>query len=357
MKPRVLLRQELNMPITPNEVAVMRNESTVNKLCALIDKRLEQFGESECVEFVFHPGTGSQIEQIVLETYRQAGWNVSLDYSENKLVFGNCAESTPTQDKPVCSELEESKLADVLEAVSRQVTYMSIARKVLMVDMLEDDTVDSYLVEDNPAQSLCINNRHEVVEYKGVDQNQLVHLHGYGKIDCKGGKIAEGLVTQEEQLLVKLLQAAGKHEQTIYTYSDTLNRAILDSMASLENDGLFSAKMIMNPFTYRRVMYLDYVQGRFDEATNRDILMTGLHGHLYTMDVHICKSIPVDYVFILPPAQYLGMFTVPKTTGFKVSVDEEVVDGLYTRPRLLGETDSYQTMVYPQNVRKIAIRW
>lgn len=345
------------MPITPNEVAVMRNESTINKLCALIDKRLEQFNDSESVEFVFHPGTGSQIEQIVLEIYLQAGWHVSLDYNEHKLIFGNYAESNPVQYKPTCSQLEESKLADVLEYVKRQITYMSIARKVLMVDMLEDDTVGSYLVEDNPSQSLCINNLHEVVEYTGADTKNLIHLLGCGSIDCKGSKIAEDLVTQEEQLLVKLLQAAGKQEQTIYTYSDTLHRAILDSMASLENNGLVAAKMLMNPFTYRRIMYLDYVQGRFEEATQRDILMTGLYGHLYTMDVHICKSIPVDYVFILPPAQYLGMFTVPKTTGFKVSVDEQVVDGLYTRPRLLGETDSYQTMVYPQNVRKIAIRW
>lgn len=345
------------MPITPNEVAVMRNESTVNKLCALIDKRLEQFGDTEHVEFVFHPGTGGQIEQVVLETYRRAGWNVSLDYGEHKLVFGNYAESNSSQNKPSCSQLEEAQLADILESVSRQITYMSIARKVLMVDMLDNDEVGSYVVEDSQVPSLCVNNRHEIVAYTGPETNHRIHLHGYEKIGGKGSKIAEDLVTQEEQLLVKLLQVGGAHEQTIYTYSDTLNRAILDSMSSLENEGLLAAKMIMNPFTYRRIMYLDYVQGRFDEATQRDILMTGLHGHLYTMDVHICKSIPTDSVFILPPAQYLGVFVVPKTTGFNVCVENEVVYGLYERPRLIGETNSYQTLVYPQRVKKIAIRW
>jgi hypothetical protein len=351
MKPRVLLRQELNMPITPNEVAIMRNECTVNKLCALIDKKLEQYTETELLEFSFHAGTGAQIEQTILETYRQAGWNVSLDYSAHKLVF--CPAGETNQNVA----LRESHLAEVLETVSRLITHISIARKILMVDALENDIVGSYIDESNDAQSLCINNLGQVVDYTGPDSNNLIHLREYVKTDCKSTIIANTLVEQEEALVAKLLNSAATHEQTIYTYSDTFNRAVLDSMSSLENLGLMPAKLIMNAFTYRRLMYLDCIHGKFEECTQRDILMRGLYAHLFTMDVHICQSIPVDFAYIVPPAQLLGVFTIPKTKGFHVYADEVATHGLHTESRLVSETNSYQTLIYPQHVRKIAIRW
>ena len=339
------------MPITPNDVAAKRNENTVNKLCDLIDKRL-QSSDSEPVEFVFHPGTGSQIEQTIVDTYTQAGWSVSLvcDGSEHKLVFGNVQASAS------CEEISDSQLAGVSEKITSTLNCLSMARKALLLDVVSSKTDQpSYisLIKKSCLNGLHINNEFDVVDYRGYDAESLISLDASSPINClSGGMVSTGMMInelrgQEESLLVKLLTRAAIDERTIGTYAETIHKAVLDSMASLEDSELIAAKMWMNPFAYRRLLYLDHIRGHFEEPTQREVLMSGLYGHLYTMDIHLSPRVPEESIFILPPAQYVGVITLV----------DDLVEINSKATELRASVHEFQTLTDPQNVRRIAIRW
>jgi hypothetical protein len=48
----------------------------------------------------------------------------------------------------------------------------------------------------------------------------------------------------------------------------------------------------------------------FDQATQKEVLTTGLFGHIFTADIHVSSRVPNTYVFVLAPAEYVGAFPV-----------------------------------------------
>ncbi|MGL1166833.1 hypothetical protein ACSTKZ_25170, partial [Vibrio parahaemolyticus] len=46
------------------------------------------------------------------------------------------------------------------------------------------------------------------------------------------------------------------------------------------------------------------------EATQRDILMTGLYGHIFSADIHVSTMVPKNAVFVLAPPQFVGAIPV-----------------------------------------------
>ena len=81
------------MPISPKEIADKRLESTIAKLCDLIDKKLQE-SETLPFEFTFLPNTNPNVCTAIAETYRQVGWSASLETKDAKTILTLASKAT-----------------------------------------------------------------------------------------------------------------------------------------------------------------------------------------------------------------------------------------------------------------------
>jgi hypothetical protein len=76
----------------------------------------------------------------------------------------------------------------------------------------------------------------------------------------------------------------------------------------IEEHELIGAKVVLHPQRYKDIR--NWGKEFFDEATQRDILMTGLYGHIYSADIHVSTMVPKNSVYVLAPAQFCGAMPI-----------------------------------------------
>lgn len=378
------------MPKTPKEITELRTENTVNKLCDLIDKKLLE-SEEEPFRFKFLSNTSPKVQTAIAEIYRGAGWIVTTTTinDENTLCLSAASprtffvqgewQSTNTKvdensiveiigQKEILKSLEteegmQKAAAAMEEPIYTSLMYQSVTRKLIMVDELPPNTLPRYTDRQKTAFFWTPNG--EIKQYKSefdtkdftkifAQENIKYDQFERHTIDSTTHKLRESLKEQENKILISLLREGGVKEQTIHTYGETFIRAVNDSMAALETKELIAAKMIMHPMAYRKAfMYLK--EGKepveFYTATQRDILMTGLYGHVYSLDIHISTHLQENEVYILPPGLFLGAFAIehPKMSTSITNNGSEFV--------FSAGFNCLPVIVNPEYVRKIEITW
>jgi len=80
------------------------------------------------------------------------------------------------------------------------------------------------------------------------------------------------------------------------------------ALTLIEEHELIGAKIIVHPQRYKDIR--TWGKEFYDEATQRDILMTGLYGHLYSADIHVSTMVPKNAVYVSAPAQFVGAIPV-----------------------------------------------
>jgi len=379
------------MPISPQELTDKRLETTINKLCDIIDKKLQE-SEDMPFRFNFLPNTSPQAQTSIVEIYRNAGWSAELgtkdheDYwRETYLVLSNPISGAQSNlevvqlddevsqtDKRAHNEsiIEASFTSErgrdniatsMAEPIKTSLQYQSFARKFLMADELPLNTPPRY--ENATPKAVYYASDGTVKQYdcdKSDDfyvikaEAELKHTEAQARrfytLERIQVKLKDKIQNQELDILVQLLQRAATFDQTIYTYGETICRAILDSMGEIESEELMGAKVLMHPRTYRRAMSDKNFKTDCVASTLRDVLMVGLHGHIHSMDVHLSCRLPENEVFVMPPAQFLGAWSVKEDV--KVTKTD-------TSDSCVFEATEHvlPVIVNPEYVRKIVVRW
>lgn len=248
------------MPISPQMVAEKRIENTVNKLCDLIDKKLQE-SEDLPFEFRFLPNTSPQVENSVMEIYRNVGWVSSMRMIEDEHVLvlqyphthpkATEEEETPSnQNKPKPIAKPDSreniievalqsidgkiKLAhSVVEPISISLMYQSITRKLLMIDELSENQKPKYKHNEHENPIYFASDRtvkpytHDVlddfVKFSALAEVTKEDIEGkaYYEIDRAQVLLKDSLENQETMALLALLQASIQSEQqVIHTYGE-----------------------------------------------------------------------------------------------------------------------------------------
>ena len=87
----------------------------------------------------------------------------------------------------------------------------------------------------------------------------------------------------------------------------------------IEQHDLVCTKVVMNAFRYADIRQFNAggasgtsnsTNRFFDEATTREILTTGLYGHLWTADLHVSSKMPSNYVLCLASPDTVGAFPI-----------------------------------------------
>jgi hypothetical protein len=75
------------------------------------------------------------------------------------------------------------------------------------------------------------------------------------------------------------------------------------SMTNMQKSGSFPAKTICGADAFYHIVKHD---PEFEEGTHRDIMMSGLYGHLGSTDVHMTNAMTGSHIIFLPPGDTVG---------------------------------------------------
>jgi hypothetical protein len=211
----------------------------------------------------------------------------------------------------------------MVEPIKTSLMYQAIGRKLLMVDELpqgalpryeRDVAVKSYVIPKRgmvpthvvEAEELLI----PVVELATNPTIKIneINQRRYYIVDRAQVRAKDSIQRQEDVEVFKVINAAVPTDHSIAVAGTLQPENINLALTLIEEHELIGAKVIMHPQRYKDVR--DWGKDFFDEATQRDILMTGLYGHIYSADIHVSTMVPKNAVYVLAPAQFVGAMPV-----------------------------------------------
>lgn len=215
----------------------------------------------------------------------------------------------------------------MVEPIRRSLEYQAVGRKLLMVDELPQGATARY-ERDVAAKATVISRRggvpDQIIEAEEIlvptfeiGANPTVRLseikaHRFYIVDRAQIKAKEAIQKEEDtHIFAALISAADNKEggDQIVQNIGTLSVASLNTAFRLiEQHDLVAAKIVMNALQYSSIRVLG--KTFYDEASQREVITTGLFGHLWTADIHVTSRMEQNTVLVLAAAENVGAFPV-----------------------------------------------
>lgn len=223
-------------------------------------------------------------------------------------------------------ESEEGRIAlaqAMVEPIKRSLEYQAIGRKLLMVDELPQGALARY-EKDIGAVAYAISRQGAVPE-RFVEAEEIfvptfeiavkptirlseIKARRFYIVDRAQMKAKEAIQKAEDTEILAAIDCAVPAKNNPSQIGPLAVTTINHLCALVEEHDLTVAKIVVHPREYADIR--GWGREVFDEATRRDVLMSGLFGHLFTADIHVSHRVPPGKVFILAPAEYVGAIPV-----------------------------------------------
>jgi len=224
-------------------------------------------------------------------------------------------------------ETEEGRMAlaqAMVEPIRRALEYQAVGRKCLMVDELpqgalaryeRDVTAKAYVLSRRGAVPDAIVEGEEVLvptfEIATNPQIRLSEIKArrFYIVDRAQIKAKEAIQKEEDSNIFTAAFAAVPTAHSVLAAGGALTiTALNQAFASIEEHDLTVAKIIMHAQRYADIRNLG--KDVFDEATTREVLVSGLFGHLWTADIHVSSRMPTNKALLFAPADNVGAFPI-----------------------------------------------
>lgn len=205
--------------------------------------------------------------------------------------------------------------------------YQSVGRKLLMVDPLPQGALPVY-DKDIEASAVVVSKRggvpelviegdrvtvptFELASFPTV-RFQQVKERRFNIIDRAQQRAKAELMAAEDGEIFAALEEActGTAAVNAVTSSPSgLTRlALTEAFQQIERHDLVVSTILMNAqeFADMRV----WGQNEFDPVTQREVLQTGLYGHLWTADILISRRVPPGSVYLLADKEFTGVMPI-----------------------------------------------
>ena len=211
----------------------------------------------------------------------------------------------------------------MVEPIKTSLMYQAIGRKLLMVDELpqgalpryeRDIAVKSYVIgKRGSVPTMQIEGEELLVPVIEIASNPTIKLNEirqrrYYIVDRAQVRAKDSLQRQEDVEVFKVINQAVPADHSISVSGSLQPENINLALTLIEEHELIGAKIVLHPQRYKDIR--TWGKDFFDEATQRDILMTGLYGHIYSADIHVSTMVPKNAVFVLAPPQFVGAIPV-----------------------------------------------
>lgn len=211
----------------------------------------------------------------------------------------------------------------MVEPIKTSLMYQAIGRKLLMVDELpqgslpryeRDIAVKSYIIPKRGSVPTSVVEAEELfIPVIEIASNPTIKLNEirarrFYIVDRAQVRAKDSLQRQEDVEVFKVINAAVPSDHSISVSGSLQPENINLALTQIEEHELIGAKIILHPQRYKDIR--TWGKEFFDEATQRDILMTGLYGHIYSADIHVSTMVPKNAVYVLAPSQFVGAIPV-----------------------------------------------
>jgi hypothetical protein len=212
----------------------------------------------------------------------------------------------------------------MVEPIRRALEYQAVGRKLLMVDELPQGAYARY--EKDVRQTAHVISRRGAVPDMITEGEEIlvptfeiaanptirlseVKARRFYIVDRAQIKAKEAIQKEEDLNIFNAVANGGDANNVVVSTGGTLTLAALNqAFATIEQHDLTVGKIVMHALRYADVR--NFGKTVYDEATQKEVLTTGLFGHLFTADIHVSSKCPTTTVFLLAPAEYVGAFPI-----------------------------------------------
>lgn len=225
-------------------------------------------------------------------------------------------------------ETDEGRIAlaqSMVEPIRRSLEYQAVGRKLLMVDELPQGALARY--ERDVASIAHIIARRGAVPDQITEGEEIlvptfeiaayptirlaeIKARRFYIVDRAQIKAKEAIQKEEDTNIFNALHAAvDARGQEVTAPGSGLDAASLnEAFRMIEQHDLVATKIVMHANQYAAVR--TFGKNFFDEATTREILTTGLYGHLWTADIHVSSRMDADKVLVVASPDTVGAFPI-----------------------------------------------
>jgi len=212
----------------------------------------------------------------------------------------------------------------MVEPIRRALEYQAVGRKLLMVDELPQGAYARY-EKDVRALAFVLSRRgavpdmivegeeilvptFEIATHPTVRLSE-VKARRFFIVDRAQIKAKEAIQKVEDSEIFTVINAAIDANHTVVSTGGALTiTALNQAFSTVEQHDLTVGKVVLHAFRYADIR--NWGKTVYDEATTKEVLTTGLFGHIWTADIHVSSRMPTATVFVLAPAEYLGAFPI-----------------------------------------------
>jgi hypothetical protein len=221
------------------------------------------------------------------------------------------------------SEGRVSLAQAMVDPIKIALEYQAIGRKVLMVDELPQGALPRY-ERDIAAVSYVVPKRGSVPDVMIEAEELLVptfeiacnptvrlneiRARRYYIVDRAQVKAKDAIQRQEDLEVFKAISVSVSTDNTVTVAGNLTPDNVNMALALIEQRELIGAKILVHPFRYKDIRA--WGKDFFDEATQRDVIMSGLYGHVWTADIHVSTMVPKNSVYVLAPPEFVGAMPV-----------------------------------------------
>lgn len=225
-------------------------------------------------------------------------------------------------------ETDEGRIAlaqSMVEPIRRSLEYQAVGRKLLMVDELPQGALARY--ERDVASVAHVVARRgavpdqitegeeilvptfEIAAYPTIRLSEIKARRFY-IVDRAQIKAKEAIQKEEDTNIFNALHAAVEARgQEVTAPGSGLDGASLnEAFRMIEQHDLVATKIVMHANQYAAVR--TFGKEFFDEASTREILTTGLYGHLWTADIHVSSRMDSSKVIVVASPDTVGAFPI-----------------------------------------------
>lgn len=223
---------------------------------------------------------------------------------------------------------EEGRVAlaqAMVEPIRRSLEYQAVGRKLLMVDELPQGALARY-ERDVAAVAHVVSRRgavpdqiqegeeilvptFEIAAHPTVRLSEIKARRFY-IVDRAQIKAKEAIQKEEDTNIFNALTSAAQFLGTQVTGAiGSLSTASLNTaFRMIEQHDLVATKIVMHANQYSAVR--TFGKDFYDEATTREIITTGLYGHLWTADIHVSSRMNDSEVLVVASPDTVGAFPI-----------------------------------------------
>jgi len=241
-------------------------------------------------------------------------------------------------------ETQEGKVAlgqSMANPIRRNLDYMGVGRKALVVDPLPQGALPLYekdidvraaiIASHGSAPESRVQGERVMVPELEIVSNPTVRIaevkrRRFNVIDRAQQKARQEIQAQEDGNIFTALDFAsdatqgGENVRQLFVNGARMEMIdMLNIKEQIDQHDLLTTKYFMNINQFTNILGWAYhaggggsnnIYGGFDPVTTREVLQTGLMGHIWGADIIVTKVVPKGHVFGCAEPEFVGVFPV-----------------------------------------------